>query len=78
MTPVDSPIMNSPVFSLTPNFSWVLSAIANSQPFQRFSASSFQAVETALRSSDTPSTWLKPGVTESGTQITPLSCSELL
>jgi hypothetical protein len=77
MAPVDSPIMNSPVFSLTPNFSWALSANANSQPFQRFSGSLFQTVETALCLSDTQSTWLKPGVSESGTQITPPSAGEL-
>jgi hypothetical protein len=70
--------MNRALFSLTPNFSWVFAVGVKSKPFQRFLVTSFQAVETALRSRHAHVTWLKPGVTESGTQITPLSFSELL
>jgi 1-acyl-sn-glycerol-3-phosphate acyltransferase len=74
---IDPPIMNRALFSLTPNFSWVLAVSVKSKPFQRFLVTSFQAVETALRSRHAHVTWLKPGVSESGTQIMPPSAGEL-
>jgi hypothetical protein len=51
---------------LTPDFSRVLEATRMTKPFQRFSVVR-QAVETADNSLGALSTWLKPGVNESGT-----------
>jgi hypothetical protein len=57
-------MMETHLISLTPNFSWVFTATSDAKPFQRFFATSFQAVETASDSLGRQSTWLKPGVNE--------------
>jgi len=55
------------IISLTPDFSRVFRATHVEKPFQRFFNVWLKAVETALTSSGTLTTWLKPGVNDSGT-----------
>jgi hypothetical protein len=56
--------MPSLSFSLTPNFSWVLSVSRMPKPFQRFSAAALETVKTVPVVPGIAATWLKPGVNE--------------
>ncbi len=56
--------MRSPLFSLTPNFSWVMFVSWRLKSFQRFSAGAQETVKTVLMVSCVADTGLKPGVNE--------------
>jgi hypothetical protein len=52
------------LFSLTPNFSWVMFVSWMLKPFQRFSAGAPETVKTVSPVRRFMDTWLKPGVNE--------------
>ncbi len=57
------------IIPLTPDFSRVLRGTGTTKPFKRFSSAWLEAVETAWTSLGTLTTWLKPGVNDSGTSL---------